>query len=170
MGILDNISTVKPSDGGNYLPTGTALVRVSSCKTGRSDTSGEFFASDTIVVMPLSEDYKLKPGEEGAFFRGFSRYRDSALGDVRGFLHACAQSQLHEEIGLEVIDEEFSYAAVSEEQPLEGTLLRVYGWQKPGKTFTKYRFTVPTQDELRSAIEAGHLELGEDELALYPEE
>jgi hypothetical protein len=149
MGLFsDNrISTVQPSSGGLYLLPGTYLLEIQRCKEDKHRAHGKaYFVAEFTIIE--SDNPERKPGTPVSFMVIPDKFPDLALGNIKGFLQTAAASKLLEQgvdkkAGEIVVNDAFANEMTGETNPLAGTKVRCFAFNKPtkaGTPFTHHRW------------------------------
>ena len=131
MGLYEEFDSVKPSSRPDYLGTGEHLLEVERIKENQGLT-GHFFIAELRVVESDNPTHKV--GQTRAWVvRLEGKAKASALADIKSFLAAChGFDPSSVEAQTEITGKVFKLA-ISEENPMEGNLVRASSREKPTK-------------------------------------
>ena len=134
MGMFDGIESVTSTQGGAWLKPGQHLFKISSLRQPEGLRSGDCFIAELEVVESTCEDYS--EGAKVSWIRNVSKHKEMALADIKAFLAAAAG------IGEEDVDSDGAVAAVSEDQPFSGKLIRCEAFNRPTKSGGEFTRTL----------------------------
>lgn len=115
-GFFAGIKDAKASLGGNYLPPGGNFVLRCSALKMHDGHKGLCFISEWEVVE--SDVESVKPGSQASWVANITKHQKTALGNIKALLGALA------DIDPDDVDEEMAEAAVGDENPFGGELVR----------------------------------------------
>jgi len=125
MGMFDGIENVTSPQGGAYLLPGQHIFKVNALKQPPNLRAGNCFIAEMSVVESNCEQYSV--GQSVSWIRNVTKHKEMALADIKAFLAALAGCREEE------IDSAGADAAVADDQPFAGFLVRCEAWNKPTK-------------------------------------
>lgn len=132
MGMFDGIEKVSSTQGGAWLEPGQHLFKITALKQPDNLRAGNCFIAELEVVETTNEGYNL--GQSVSWIRNVTKHKEMALADIKAFLAAVAGCDENE------IDREGADAAVSDDQPFAGHLVKCEAFNRQtqaGGTFTR---------------------------------
>jgi hypothetical protein len=140
MGLFDGIGDAQVGQGGVYFLPGSYLVEVVRCFTLKSRKREDLFIAECYIHE--SDNPDRKPGSKASWVVNFKQ--DAALGNIKGFIAAClGVSPSNTKAVDETVDIEACELAVDGENPLAGTMLRLWAVNKitkSGNDFTLHNW------------------------------
>lgn len=146
MGLFSGINQAQVGQGGVYFLEGLYSVEVLKVFTMTSRKREDLFIAECKVLE--SDNPERKPGMRASWIVNLKQ--DAALGNIKGFIAAC--NGIHpsdeDEVNEEVTEEAVEYA-VSDDNPLKGTVLGLQAvgiTTRAGTPFTLHKWS-PARDE-----------------------
>ena len=159
MGFLDNIDKVDAKEAGGtgaYFGVGDYIVQITDVKQGFASTDGkEFFVLEGEYVHLFDNPpADARVGKAATYFCGY-RFPKEDVPLVKNCLIKCLSAALIQKgllaAGSEIASEQFTSSQMKmifDQKLLVGAKIRVSGFQKGGKPFTHYKWSVPGADVL----------------------
>jgi hypothetical protein len=136
--MFDGIENVSSNQGGAWLQPGQHLFKILALKQPPNLRAGNCFIAELEVVETTNEDYS--EGQSVSWIRNVTKHKEMALSDIKAFLAAVAGCEEEE------IDSKGANAAVSDDQPFAGHLVKCEAFNRPtaaGGTFTRTLWSNP---------------------------
>jgi len=149
MGVFGGIEKARSNMGGEYIAPGLHRLKIKALKKLKSQVNKA--EVNFIAEMEVLESSVHLPGQTVSFIRNLTtaKFPEASLGDVHAFLYAAYSSQYiangEDPPAEDDITEEAANYAVSEDNPLQGTVIDCEAFVKAGKSFTRTRWSVPDE-------------------------
>ncbi len=142
------------SKGGDYFKPGNFIVELDKIKVDKTWDGTHYFVADLVVVKSSIPDV-IKVGDRKAFYtQKHPKYPSMFMADVKHFLQATQacyllQNNMEKDVPKDIhckntgitINKDVIGWAVGEDQPMRGTEMRLYVFEKPKKHTPTEMFT-----------------------------
>jgi len=155
--LFAKIKGAKGTQTGKYFEPGLYRVKIERCKADQARDGSDFFVAECRILTSTNE--KCPVGSSAAFYVGFKKWPDLAMGNVADFMNDAFRSYLLQnniDMAFEGIDEELANEISGENQLLTNTVIDVEAFQKATKTtgnlFTHHRWSMVDKDEAEATL------------------
>lgn len=160
-----DINEAKSTEGGLYFSPGNYIAQIQRCKMIVTRDKKNAFIAEFKIISTDVDDPNLKPGSEPAYYVDMDgKYPELSLGNVADFVRAGLASlavqhgEEHPPIAQIELTKKVANSVTGADNILAGVYLDINAYHKTGKTFTHFKWRVPTAEKLAELVAAAEAE------------